>query len=173
MISEDLLDTQPRPEDTTNRKRATIFVISGDFEKLFAAFSTAIGAASSNMDVRMFFTFWGLRALKKNVRTGRSLFARALGILEGGDIQKANPGKYSFLGLGRWIVNKMLQNKNVAGLGELRLLALELGVEMYCCDTSMEVLEIPKEHLIDQVAGTAGAGWLIEQAQQSDFTLVF
>ncbi len=165
--------TEPKPEDATSRKKAVIFVISDDFEKLFAAFSIAIGAASSNMDVKMFFTFWGLRALKKDVQTGRSLFARALGTLERGDISKSNPGKYSFLGLGRWMVNSMLRNKNVAGLSELRQLAIELGVEMYSCETTMEVLEIPKEKLINHVAGTAGAGWLIEQAQQSNFTLVF
>ncbi len=165
--------TEPKPVDATNRKKAVIFVISDDFEKLFAAFSIAVGAASSNMDVKMFFTFWGLRALKKDVRTGRSLFARALGTLEHGDINKSNPGKYSFLGLGRWMVNSMLRTKNVAGLSELRQLAIELGVEMYSCETTMEVLEIPKEKLINNVAGTAGAGWLIEQAQESNFTLVF
>ena len=159
--------------ETERRKKAFIFVISGDFEKLFAAFSIAIGAAASNMDVKMFFTFWGLRALKKNVRTGKSLFARMLGFLEGGDVNKANPGKYGFLGLGRWMVKKMLKNKNVAGLAELRQLAIDLGVEMYCCDTTMEVMEIPKDKLIDQVVDTAGVGWLIEQAQQSDFTYSF
>ena len=43
-------------------------VFSGDMDKLFAAFSIATGAAASNMDVTMFFTFWGLRALKKKNR---------------------------------------------------------------------------------------------------------
>ena len=160
-------------EEAGKRKKATIFVISGDFEKLFAAFSIAIGASASNMDVKMFFTFWGLRALKKNVRTGKSLFARMLGILEGGDINKANPGKYGFFGLGRWMIKKMLKKKNIASLTELRQLAIDLGVEMYCCDTTMEVMEIPRDKLIDQVVETAGVGWLIEQAQQSDFTYSF
>ena len=165
--------TDKLQEETRERRKATIFVISGDFEKLFAAFSIAIGAAASNMDVKMFFTFWGLRALKKNVRTGESLFARMLGILEGGDINKANPGKYGFFGLGRWMFKKMIKNKKVAGLAELRRLAIELGVEMYSCDTTMEVMEIPKEKLIDEVVDTVGVGWLIEQAQQSDFTYSF
>ena len=165
--------TDKSQEEKEKRKNAVIFVISGDFEKLFAAFSIAIGAAASNMDVKMFFTFWGLRALKKNVHTGKTLFARMLGILEGGDISKANPGKYSFFGLGRWMFNRMIKSKNVAGLAELRQLAIDLGVQMYCCDTSMAVMEIPKDKLIEQVVDAAGVGWLIEQAQQSDFTYSF
>ena len=95
-------------ETGERRKKVTLLVISGDFEKLHAAFSIANGAAASNMDVFMIFVFWGLRALKKNVRTGKSLFARMVGILESGDINKANPGKYGFLGLGRWMFRKRL-----------------------------------------------------------------
>ncbi|MFC2005168.1 DsrE/DsrF/DrsH-like family protein [Chloroflexota bacterium] len=152
------------------RKKTTLVVISGDFDKLFAAFTIATGAAASNMDVTMFFTFWGLRALKKNVRTGKSFFGRMVGIIEGGDINKANPSKYGFLGLGRWMFKKMMKSKNVAGLGELRQIAIDLGVKMYSCQTSMEVMEIPKEKLIDELADTVGVAFMIEQSQQSDFT---
>ena len=48
-----------------NRKKLSLIVFSGDLDKLFAAFTIATGAAASGMDVVMFFTFWGLRALKK------------------------------------------------------------------------------------------------------------
>ena len=150
-------------------KKATIVVISGDFDKLFAAFSIATSAAATNMDVTMFFTFWGLRALKKNVRTGKGLFGRMMGFIEGGDINKANPSKYGFLGLGRWMFKKMMKSKNVAGLVELRQLAIDLGVKMYSCQTSMAVMEIDNEKLIDEVTDTAGATLMVEQAQKSDF----
>ena len=152
------------------KKKATIIILSGDFDKLFAAFTIATGAAASNMDVIMFHTFWGLRAIKKNASTGKSLFGRMIGMIEGGDITKANPSKYGFLGLGRWMFKKMMKNKNVPGLLELRQLAIDLGVKMYSCQTSMEVMEIPKEKLIDEVADTVGVAFMIEQSQQSDFT---
>src|SRR4030043_2890 len=121
------------------KKKATIVLMSGDFDKLFAALTIATGAAASNMEVIIFHTFWGLRALKKNVRTGKSIFGRMIGIIEGGDITKANPSKYGFLGLGRWMFKKMMKKKNVPGLLELRQLALDLGVKMYSCQTTMEV----------------------------------
>lgn len=158
-------------QKTEERKKATIIVISGDFDKLFAAFSIATGAAAVNMDVTMFFTFWGLRALKKNLRTGRGLFGRMIGLLEGGDITKANPSKYGFLGMGRWMFGKMMKSKNVASLYELRQIAIELGVKMYSCETSMQVMEIDKDKLIDEVEGTAGVALMVELAQQSEMSL--
>jgi len=73
------------------RKKVSMVIFSGEMDKLFAAFAIATGAAASNMDVTMFFTFWGLRALKKDVGTGKSLFGRMLGLMYGGDINRAGP----------------------------------------------------------------------------------
>jgi peroxiredoxin family protein len=158
-------------QKTEKKKKATIIVISGDFDKLFAAFTIATGAAASNMDVTMFFTFWGLRGIKKNMRTGRGFFGRMVGLIEGGDITKANPSKYGFLGMGRWMFGKMMKNKNVAGLTELRQLSIDLGVKMYSCITSMEIMEIDKEQLIDEVSDVAGVALMVEEAQNSEISL--
>jgi hypothetical protein len=45
--------------------KVSIVVFSGDLDKVIASFIIATGAASMGMDVTMFFTFWGLNALKK------------------------------------------------------------------------------------------------------------
>ena len=153
------------------KKKASMVVSSGDMDKLFAAFIIATGAAASGMDVTMFFTFWGFRALKKNVITGKGLFGRMMGLIERGDIHKANPSKYGFLGLGRWMFKKMMKSKNVASLPELRQLAIDLGVKMYACQMTMDLMEIDRVNLIDEVTDFVGVGFFIEQAQQSDFTL--
>ncbi|MFC1900394.1 DsrE/DsrF/DrsH-like family protein [Chloroflexota bacterium] len=170
MVKEKVREVEEKVKET-KKKKTTLVVLSGDMDKLFAAFTIATGAAAVNMDVTMFFTFWGLRALKKNESTGKSLFGKMIGIIEGGDINKANPSKYGFLGMGRWMFKKMMKNKNVASLLELRQLAIELGVKMYSCQTSMEVMEIPRNKLIDEVADVAGVAVMIEEAQNSDFTL--
>lgn len=153
------------------KKKATIVLMSGDFDKLFAALTIATGAAASNMDVVIFHTFWGLRAVKKNVRTGKSFFGKIVGLVESGDITKANPSKYGFMGIGRWMFGRMMKSKNVTSLVDMRQLALELGVKMYTCQMSMEVMEIPRETLIDEVADVVGVAFMLEQAQESDFTL--
>ncbi len=153
------------------KKKVSIAVFSGDMDKLLAAFSIATGAAASNMDVSMFFTYWGLRALKKKVKTGQSLFGRMLGFMYGGDINRATPSKMNFGGIGRWMFKKMMKAKNVPSLADLRQTAIDLGVKMYGCQMSMEVMEIPKEKMIDDVAECVGVAFYIEHAQQADVTL--
>lgn len=150
------------------RKSLAIGVLSGDMDKLFAAFIIANGAAAMGMEVTMFFTFWGLRAIKRPVGTGSSLFGRMLGFMYGGDISKSHPSKFAFGGMGRWMFGKMMGKHNVATLGELRDLALQLGVQMYPCQMSMDVMEIPAHTFIDGVNDPVGVGFFMLKAQQAD-----
>lgn len=154
------------------KKKLAMVVFSGDLDKLFAAFTIATGAAASNMDVTMFFTFWGLRALKKKkTRTGKSFLGRLMGLFYGGDINRATPSKMSFGGIGRWMFKKMMKAKNVPSLAELRQVAIDLGVRLIGCQMSMAVMEIPKDTMIDEVGQCVGVATFIEQAQQADVTL--
>jgi len=157
--------------ENVKKKKLCMVVFSGDLDKLFAAFSIATGAAASNMDVTMFFTFWGLRALKKKVRTGRSLFGRLLGLFYGGDMARATPSKMSFGGIGRWMFKKMMKAKRVPSLADLRQMAVDLGVKFYGCTTSMEIMEIPRDAMIDEVNACVGVAAFLEQAQQSEVSL--
>ena len=157
--------------DTEKKKKLSMVIFSGDMDKLFAAFTIATGAAASDMEVKMFFTFWGLRALKKKAKTGKSFFGRLLGVFYGGDINRSSPSKLSFGGVGRWMFKKMMKAKRVPTLAELRQMAIDLGVKLYGCQMSMEVMEIPKEKMIDEVAQCVGVATYIEQAQQADVSL--
>ena len=51
-------------------KKLSIIAFSGDFDKLTAVFTLATGAAAVGYEVNLFFTFWGLDAIK--VKKGRS-----------------------------------------------------------------------------------------------------
>jgi len=153
------------------QKSLAMVVMSGDMDKLFGAFIIATGAAAMGMEVTMFFTFWGLRAIKKNVSTGKTLFGRMLGAMYGGDISKANPSKFSFGGMGRWMFGKMMGNHNVSKLIELRDLAVQLGVNMYGCQMSMDVMEIPQDAFIDGVKEPVGVGFFLLKAQDAEIQL--
>jgi peroxiredoxin family protein len=155
------------PEENGQKKLA-MAVMSGDMDKLFGAFIIANGAAAMGMEVTMFFTFWGLRAIKKNVSTGTTLFGKMLGLMYGGDISKSHPSKFAFGGMGRWMFGKMMGAHNVSTLGELRDLAVQLGVNMHGCQMSMDVMEIPAETFIDGVKEPVGVGYFMLKAQEAD-----
>jgi peroxiredoxin family protein len=153
------------------KQKLAMVVFSGDMDKLFAAFTIASGAAAANMDVTMFFTFWGLRALKKKAKTGQSFMGKMLGAMYGGDINKASPSKMSFGGMGRWMFKKMMKAKKVPSLPELRQAAIDLGVRMYGCQMSMEVMEITRDKMIDDVSQCVGVAYFLEQARESQINL--
>jgi len=157
--------------EADKKKSLAMIVFSGDMDKLVAAFNLAAGAAASGMEVTMFFTFWGLRALKKKTRTGKSLLGRLLGLFYGGDIDKAGPSRMHFGGLGRWMFKRMMRAKNIPSLAQMRQTAIDLGVKFYGCQMSMEVMEIPRENMIDEVSRCVGVAAFLEKARQADITL--
>ena len=151
--------------------KASIVVFSGDMDKLLAAYIIGTGAAAMGKEVVMFHTFWGIRALKKNVHTGKGLFGKMMGFMYGGDITKATPSKFNFGGIGRWMFNKMMKDKNVASLLELRQMAIDLGIKLVPCQMSMDVMEIAKEDLIDEVGEVVGVAAFIADAEESEIQL--
>jgi peroxiredoxin family protein len=151
--------------------KASIVVFSGDMDKLMAAYIIGTGAAAMGKEVVMFHTFWGLRALKKNVSTGRGLFGKMLGFMYGGDITKAMPSKFAFGGIGRWMFNKMMKDQGVASLLELRQMAIDLGVRLLPCQMSMDVMEIDRSDLIDEVEDVVGVAAFIANAEESNIQL--
>ena len=59
------------PETISNKqKKLSLIAFSGDFDKLTAVFTLATGAAAVGYEVNIFFTFWGLDAIKQ--KKGRS-----------------------------------------------------------------------------------------------------
>lgn len=159
-------------EERMERKKLSMIISSGDMDKLMAAFIIATGAAASNIEVTMFFTFWGFRALKKDKLSGKSFMSKMIGWMERGGLDKASPSKYNMGGLGRWMFKKMLRVKKVPSLAEFRQMAIDLGVKLYACQQTMDIMEISADNLIDEVTDRVGVGFMIEQAQES-FTTMF
>jgi len=151
-------------------KKASIVVFSGDMDKVMAAFIIATTAAASGIETTMFFTFWGLQALKKKVPTGRTLFERMLSMFLR-DIDGIGPSKLNMGGMGRWMFKKMMKQHQVATLPELRQMAIDLGVKLLACQMSMEVMGIRREDLIDEVTDVVGAATYVAEANQSHITL--
>ena len=154
----------------TGNKKASIVVFSGDMDRVMAAFIIATTAAAMGMETSMFFTFWGLQAIKKKVGTGKGLFGRMLSLFLT-DINGIGPSKMNFGGMGRWMFKQMMKSKNVASLPDLRQMAIDLGVKLLACQMSMDVMEIPREALIDEVSDVVGAATYVLEAQEADITL--
>ena len=151
-------------------EKASIVLMSGDMDKVMGAFIIATGAAAFDMQVSMFFTFWGLKAIQKGNLTGRGFMGRMLGVLNRGGIDRLGPSKFNFGGMGRWMFKKMMKRHKVITLPQLLQQAQDLGVELTACEMSMKVMEIKKEDLIDGVE-IGGVASFIADASESKFSL--
>jgi peroxiredoxin family protein len=151
--------------------KATIVVFSGDMDKVFAAFIIATGCAAAGMDTTLFFTFWGLNAIRKDTLTGKGFMAKMLGLLNRGGLGRLPPSKFNFGGMGRWMFKKMMSDKGVTPLEDLRQTMLDLDVRLLACEMSMKVMEIGREDLIDDLEDVVGVATFVKEAAGSAIQL--
>ncbi len=161
-----------RENEQAVKNKMTMIVLSGDMDKVMAAYIIATGAAASSMEVTMFFTFWGLKALQKpGTLTGKGLFGKMLGLMNRGSLDAIGPSRLNMGGLGRWMFKLMMKQKGVASLTELYDMAVELGVKMMPCQMSMDVMEIDPKLFKDNVTEPVGVASMLAEAAESKFTL--
>ncbi|HEY5903030.1 MAG TPA: DsrE/DsrF/DrsH-like family protein [Anaerolineales bacterium] len=152
----------------TDKNKMTLVVLSGDLDKVMASFIIASGAAAAGMEVVMFFTFWGLKAIQRGNMTGKSLFGRMLGAMNRGGLDAIGPSRLNMGGMGRWMFKLMMKQKGVTQLPELREAAIALGVQLLPCQMSMDVMEITCDDLIPETLEPVGVATMLEHASQSN-----
>jgi len=155
-----------------DNNRATIVVFSGDMDKIFAALIIATGCLAAGMETTLFFTFWGLNAIKKGEPIkAKGFLGKMMGIMNRGGINRLNPSRFGFGGIGRILFSKMMRDKNVASLEELLQTAIDLDVHLLACKMSMDVLEITRDDLIPEVEDIVGVATFVKEAAKSKIQL--
>ncbi|MDR1724473.1 MAG: DsrE/DsrF/DrsH-like family protein [Tannerella sp.] len=139
-------------------KKLSIIAFSGDFDKLTAVFTLATGAAAVGYEVNIFFTFWGLDAIKiKQGRSavGKGFLPKVFGLFMGG-LKSAPVSRLNFLGASPKIFRYLMRKKNVATLEELVEAAKALGINFYACEMAMHILGLEKSDFIPEVKDVLG-----------------
>lgn len=156
--------------DTSEGK--TIIVFSGDLDKVLASFIIANGAAAMGRPVTMFFTFWGLTALRKEKKqpVQKSLMESMFGAMLPRGSKKLKLSKMNMGGMGTAMMKKIMNDKSVDSLEALIQKAMQAGVKIVACTMSMDVMGIKKEELIDGVE-LGGVGTYLGDAEESNVNL--
>ncbi|MBF0107122.1 MAG: DsrE/DsrF/DrsH-like family protein [Deltaproteobacteria bacterium] len=154
------------------KNNKTIIVFSSDLDRVLAAFNIAVGAASMGFEVTLYFTFWGLSVLRrKNLRvTGKSFIDRVFGWMLPVGTEALKLSKMNFLGIGTWMMKKIMKQRQVALLPELMHTAQESGVQFVACQMSLDMMGLKLEELIDGVK-IGGVAAYLEAASASDLNL--
>jgi peroxiredoxin family protein len=156
-----------------NQKKLALIATKGTLDWAYPPFILASTAAALGYEAQIFFTFYGLNLLKKNI----DLKISPLG----------NPGMPMPMGMDKWfptigtalpgmesimtaMMKKKMKSKGIASVEELRDLCIEADVKLIACQMTVDLFDFKKEDLIDDIE-TGGAATFFEFAGQSDVSL--
>ena len=150
----------------------TLILFSDDLDKTLATFVLANGAAATGQKVSIFFTFWGLNAIKKShkPKVEKDFWGRMFGWMLPADSTKLALSKMNMLGIGSKMMRFLMKKKGVDSLEALRQQAIDNGVEFIACQMSMDVMGIKREELLDSVS-VGGVATYMERAEQANVNL--
>ena len=161
-------------KNAINPNTMSIIVTKGTLDWAYPPFILATTAAAMGLEVTMFFTFYGLTLLKKDLSLQISSLGNPamkmpmMGLHMGmPNIVSAIPGVDA---AATTMMKNLIKKKGVASIPELRDLAVEAEVRLIACQMTLDLFEYSKDDLIDGIE-IGGAATYIEVATQSHINL--
>jgi len=160
-----------RAAGVTDTNRASLLVFSGDMDRLVAAFTVALASAASGLEVSMYFTFWGLTALKKaTILEGKTLPEKMVAMMLPGGIEQVPTSRMNMGGIGPKFFQHLMKARNVESLPDMRDMAIEMGAKVVACEMSMNVMGLTRAELLDGLS-YGGVATYLEDAAKAKITL--
>lgn len=153
-------------------KGKTIVVFDGDMDKNLASFVIANGALAMGRPVTMFFTFWGLTALRRpeKMKTRKNVIESMFGAMLPRGASRTKLSRMNMGGIGTAMMKKIMKDKNIESVQAMMEKAMQNGLKIIACSMSMDVMGIRPEELIDGVE-IGGVGSYLGDAEDADVNL--
>lgn len=105
--------TEAAPNVVRGGKGKTFILFSDDLDKTLATFVLANGAAATGEKVTIFFTFWGLNAIKKEQKpqVKKDFFGKMFGMMLPSDSRKLKLSKMNMGGIGSKMMRHIMKQK--------------------------------------------------------------
>ncbi|MCM3020769.1 peroxiredoxin family protein [Priestia megaterium] len=149
---------------TEQKKRTTIVLFSGDYDKAMAAYIIANGAAAYDHEVTIFHTFWGLNALRKEevVPVKKGFLEKMFGKMMPRGADKMGLSKMNFAGMGPKMIKNVMKKHNALTLPQLIEMAQEQDVKLVACTMTMDLLGLQEKELLDNIEYAGVAAYLAD-----------
>ncbi|MEJ1992993.1 MAG: DsrE/DsrF/DrsH-like family protein [Maritimibacter sp.] len=152
----------------------TIIVTKGTLDWAYPPFILGTTAAAMDVDVTMFFTFYGLQLLKKDLDLKISTLGNPAMQMPMGGLHMSMPNLVSALpGVDRGattMMKNLMKKKGVASIEDLREAAVDMDVKIIGCQMTLDLFEYDREDMIDEMEIGGAATWM-ENALKSDINL--
>jgi peroxiredoxin family protein len=158
-------------EEAMPKDQVTMVVFSGELDRVLASFIIATGALAMGYEVSMFFTFWGLNALRQQrILDGKNLPEKMMAMMTPSSTKSMGVSKMNFFGIGSQMLRHMMKDNNVESFEDLINMTEEMGATMYSCSMSRDVMGIRQQELREN-AEEAGVATFLADAVESKVTL--
>lgn len=176
-------DERMAKKEAEHTPSMTIISTKGTLDMAYPPFILASTAAAIGWDVEVFFTFYGLNLLKKDMDLEISPLGNpAMPMkmpygpewLRNMDMNMPNvlmsnvPG---FEKMASGMMKKTMRDKGVASIEELRELSLEAGVRLVACQMTVDLFSMNRKDFIPEIEDWIGAASFLPKAQQADVSL--
>ena len=187
LISERLDAILPKKLEEIRAKKKpamTIIATKGTLDWAYPPFILASTAAALDWDVSVFFTFYGLQLLRKDIshlkisplgNPGMPMkmpfgpkWFQGINWNIPNVVQAAIPG---FESLATTLMKQTIKNNGVAEVAELRALSIEAGVNLIGCQMTVDLFGFSHGDFIPEVKEYCGAATFLPMAKDADVSL--
>ena len=165
-----MLDTS----ELENAKSMSIIVTKGSLDWAYPPFILGTTAAAIDVKVTMFFTFYGLTLLKKDLNLKFTTLGNPamempmMGMhMPMPNIMGMLPGAGAAAGT---MMKNLMKKKGVASIDELREASVDLDIRLIGCQMTLDLFEFKPEDMIDEME-IGGAATYMDNALRSDINL--
>lgn len=148
-------------------------MFSGDYDKAMAGLILANSARELNMEVSIFFAFWGLLLLRdpeKYILNNKTTNEKLFTLMTPKGPEDLPLSKMNFSGIGKEMLKSMMDENDAPDLLSFLNGARKKGVRFYGCKLSLEIMGFKKEELIPELEIIDAKGYL-KDALESNIQL--
>ncbi|MGN7762202.1 MULTISPECIES: DsrE/DsrF/DrsH-like family protein [Paenibacillus] len=154
-------------------KRMNLLMFSGEYDKAMAALILANTARDIDVEVTMFFTFWGLFLVRdpdKMTLEDKTIYEKLMDVITPKGPEQLPLSRMNFSGLGKMMLEEMIEDQGAPKLIHFLKGARKKNIKFYACKLSVEIMGFKPEELLPEVEIIDAATYL-KDALESDMQL--
>lgn len=135
-------------------RRMNLLMFSGEYDKAMAGLILANSARELEVDVTLFFAFWGLFLIRDPERMtleDKSLYEKLFTIMTPRGPDQLPLSHMNFAGFGKHMLEDMMKDDEAPQLIHFLKGARHKNIKFYACKLSVEVMGLKPEELLPEV----------------------
>ncbi|WP_410770376.1 DsrE/DsrF/DrsH-like family protein [Fontibacillus sp. BL9] len=154
-------------------KKMSLLMFSGDYDKAMAGLILANAARDIDVEVTMFFAFWGLFLLRdpdQMTQEDKTVYEKLMGWMTPKGPEELPLSKMNFSGLGKWMLTEMIEDNEAPKLIHFLKGARKKNVKFYGCKLSVDIMGFKEQEFIPELE-IVDAQTYLRDALESDVQL--